>query len=57
MSLPSSMNKDVVNSARIAWNKISAIIDETPHEYEDNDEFFEFYKEMILTVFNNHGEG
>lgn len=57
MSLPKDVDPALVSSARLAWNELSLLLDgEEPVTYSTDDEFFPFYKDLILTLFEVHEE-
>lgn len=55
MALPKNVDEDVITSARLAWNKISAVMDkEEPSYYSKNEDFLPFYKELVVNLFADH---
>jgi len=44
-------NKDVIEAARIAWNKLSLVMDSDPEMFEDYEAFKEFYEMLVRKLF------
>jgi hypothetical protein len=45
-------NKDVIEAGRVAWNKLSLIMDTDPEVFEDTEKFKEFYEMLCRKLFN-----
>lgn len=46
-------NKDVIEAGRVAWNKLSVIMDSDPEMFEDYESFKEFYEMLVRKLFDN----
>lgn len=45
-------NRDVIEAARIAWNKLSYLMDTDPEIFKTNEEFKEFYELLCRKLFD-----
>ena len=46
-------NKDVIEAARNAWNKLSVFMDEDPELFTNYEDFSDFYEMLVRKLFNN----
>ncbi len=49
-------NKDVIESGRIAWNKLSDVMDLEPELFDDYNSFKEFYEQLCRKLFEEEGK-